>query len=200
MNLSFAAWVKRISRDLEAGGTVVRRVRFELVDEGTVIQVWDIEDLSDADAFVTEVEELIAALAEDWPARRHRTQFVAEDGAGGTRGTYPRSIHGRNKEALAKPSADLKAQTDAMAALTRTMQFTLEMANSQLEVTRNVITAQGNAFAQQTELIIALRAEAAVKPPLVSADNANALIGGLLKELPDLIEHFRAAGKSNGAH
>jgi hypothetical protein len=194
---------------VDANGGVVR-VRLVVVEESETVQVWEADQFTGAETmaqeWVDEVDSLLEALCEDWPVRSIRLQFVAEGNGGTTRGTFLRTVRGKSKEASAKPANDLRAQVDAMASISKTVQHTLEMVNAQVLQSTRVIEAQGEAMNQSTQLIIALRreleSEKAASKPNKLAENADELIKGVLQSLPDLIDMWKngPAGRPvNGA-
>lgn len=201
--LSLNTWVERVARTVEENGASARRVRLIATEDGGTIQVWEHEEYSGrSDDWCEEVDDLLNALADDWPCRLVRLQFIAEDQAGGVRATLYKSVRGRNAEAPKTQSEGLKAQTDAMASLSRTMQHTLELVNSQVTSARQVIDSQAAAFSMQTDLVIALRGELANAQAQVNraqlTQNADQLIGGMLEQLPDLIKLWKSATRVGG--
>lgn len=137
MAQSLSKWAKETLTVRESGQSVVR---VRLLANDSCWQTWFPDHWSGADFeaaidnWCREVDETIAGLCDDWPARHVSVVLAAEDEAGSIVAQHVKSVRGRNKEANAKVfGGESQSAALAMDSLARTMERVLSSAATNTE-------------------------------------------------------------------
>ncbi len=144
---STAAWGKQQLRNVSAEGVKISRIR--LIACEATWNTWHPESWAPShgsgetpdqaiERWALEVDNTIAALADEWPTKQISVQIVGENDNLEVVAQCLKSIRGRNKEATSKVfGSDSKALADSMDAQARTMERILASAASQVEMSHN---------------------------------------------------------------
>jgi len=169
MSQQLTIFMEKLTREVTEGMPAARRVR--LMSEGTVFETWEpIQGIGlEPEQWAKDAETLIQALVPELPKRRVQLIFVAEDSAGGTITTLPRTVTGQNASAQDLGTQNgAKALADAIASVGKTMDTTLETARKIMEFQQATIEQQASQLSDAHELFMAIR-----KAELESTDQEN---------------------------
>lgn len=203
MNLH--TWAERAIKEVSESGTATSRIRM-ITTDGQTWHSWT-APFGEVDAWVTEAEQVVSELADEWPAQDIQLIFLAETRdstvisqctkrlRGRQKGAPPTGLFGGPHEALAK----------SMDALSTTTRKTLDTANSQLELLNASLTAQVAANQQLMMQLQMMQATQNESRPAVNIDPD--LMRQGLDLLPKLLEMFvsdnpprpPSPGPTNGA-
>lgn len=156
MSQPLASFMEKLTREVTEGMQVARRVR--LMSEGTVFESWEPVQGIAPEEWARDAETLVQALLPELPKRRVQLTFVAEDSAGATVATLLRTVTGQNPSAQDLGTQNgAKALADALAAIGKTMDATLETARKVMEFQSSQIDKLHTQLGEAHELFMAIR-------------------------------------------
>lgn len=203
MSQQLTVFMDKLVREITEGMPVPRRVR--LMCDGTVFETWEpIHAVGiEPEQWAKDAELLIQALIPELPKRRIQLTFVAEDSAGGTLATLPRTVTGQNQNAQDLGTQNgAKALADAIASVAKTADAVLETARKMLDFQSHQIESRDKQLLEAHELFMAIR-----KVELEAGEQENA-VGKIMSEqlqqaaplLLTLVEHWaKSPSKSPAA-
>lgn len=149
-------WAERVLGVVEETGT--HAVRIRLAAEGQQWEVWDVTPGLTAEEWTKQAETLLSALAEEFPVKRVSLVFTAEDNNGTVFSQFPKSVHGKNKNAAELgANGGAKALSDALSSVALTMDKVLEMSRRMHDTQQKVIEDRDDEIRQLHELLRAIR-------------------------------------------
>lgn len=158
MSQQLQQWCEKLKREVTAGAAMARRIRLMIVGEGVVFETWEPVAELDATQWASEAENLITALLPELPKRRIQLVFQAEDAGGATVANVLRTVTGQNAQAQDLGTQNgAKALADAMTAVGKLMEHTLQQASKMLEMQAARIDKQDETVADFHEFFMAIR-------------------------------------------
>jgi hypothetical protein len=199
------AWLIRQLREVDEDGRRCVSILLQVGDAMRVLDSWhaplrEAEGGPGPKVLAETIEEVIAAAAEEWPAKkRHQVQLIAIDNNGAERGSKLISVTGKSQTATgAHLASESVAHAGAMQMHVATMKTLMDACNSQVYTQQKTIEMlQANLLATQELMInskmkMVLEAEEAA--PRVQAE----IWGGIKEMAPQifqLVEGYLAAKK-----
>lgn len=158
MSQQLQQWCEKLKREVTEGAPMARRIRLMVVGEGTVFETWEpVAELEPAQ-FASDAEQLIVALIAELPKRRVQLVFQAEDSGGAVVANVLRTVTGQNAQAQDLGTQNgAKALADAMTAVGKLMEHTLQQASKMLEMQAARIDKQDETVADFHEFFMAIR-------------------------------------------
>ncbi len=158
MSQQLQMWCEKLKREVTEGAALARRIRLMIVGEGVVFETWEPVAELDSAQFASDAEQLIAALLIELPKRRVQLVFQAEDAGGATVANVLRTVTGQNAQAQDLGTQNgAKALADAMTAVGKLMEHTLQQASKMLEMQAARIDKQDETVADFHEFFMAIR-------------------------------------------
>jgi len=158
MSQQLQQWCEKLKREVTEGAAMARRIRLMIVGEGTVFETWEPVSELDPAQFASDAEQLIAALIVELPKRRVQLVFQAEDAGGATVANVLRTVTGQNAQAQDLGTQNgAKALADAMTAVGKLMEHTLQQASKMLEMQAARIDKQDETLGDFHDLFMAIR-------------------------------------------
>ncbi len=158
MSQQLQQWCEKLKREVTQGAAMARRIRLMIVGEGVVFETWEPVAELDAAQWASDAENLITALLPELPKRRVQLVFQAEDAGGATVANVLRTVTGQNAQAQDLGTQNgAKALADAMTAVGKLMEHTLQQASKMLEIQAARIDKQDEVVADFHEFFMAIR-------------------------------------------
>ncbi len=158
MSQQLQQWCEKLKREVTEGATMARRIRLMIVGEGVVFETWEPVAELDAAQWANDAEQLITALMVELPKKRVQLVFQAEDAGGATVANVLRTVTGQNAQAQDLGTQNgAKALADAMTAVGKLMEHTLQQASKMLEMQAARIDKQDETVADFHEFFMAIR-------------------------------------------
>lgn len=199
MSQQLQQWCEKLKREVTEGAPMARRIRLMIVGEGTVFETWEpVSELEPAQ-FASDAEQLIAALMVELPKRRVQLVFQAEDAGGATVANVLRTVTGQNAQAQDLGTQNgAKALADAMTAVGKLMEHTLQQASKMLEMQAARIDKQDETVADFHEFFMAIR-----KAELETTEQESAASKIMMEQVQQagpiimsLVQHWATSGGS----
>ena len=178
-------WAESALRDVEESGACVRRIELVSSVDGQVWHTWiyPSPEWKDVDAWCSDAERRVRALADGWPARQVQITFVGKTADGDVLSQHPCMVRGTKSVGALDPTQALHAAAmDSTATMIEKLQ---RLSMTQLDAATRQTELQNETIFQQTLLIKIMRERDLMT---TGTQQASAVEEMLAANLPDILK------------